>query len=110
MENEKKKMVYISGRISGNKNYKKEFRSAEEYLQNQGYIPINPINNRGNYKELIDRGIKQLMECDAIFVLDNGVVLSKGAMLELNYARTVGMEIIFQEGTQRNHGYKEPHL
>ena len=24
VENEKKKMVYISGRISGNKNYKKE--------------------------------------------------------------------------------------
>ena len=41
-----RKMIYISGRITGNKNWKKQFQQAEDYLISKGYykdLIINPL-------------------------------------------------------------------
>lgn len=38
-------MIYISGRITGNKNWQEDFLKAEDYLKSNGYkVIINPLN------------------------------------------------------------------
>jgi hypothetical protein len=39
---ERDKVIYLSGRISGNENYKQEFALAEEFLKPLGFYVINP--------------------------------------------------------------------
>lgn len=86
--------IYISGSISKNPNYMKQFAQAEEKLRALGNDVINPARNTGeSYKEYIDKGLEQEMKCDAIYMLP-GYKVSTGAMLELQYAKAVGMEII----------------
>lgn len=89
--------IYISGPISKNPDYKEQFRKAEANLKLAGYEVINPIKNRGkSYKELIDKGLLQLMECDTICLLP-GFEESTGAMLELEYAKAVELKIMYME-------------
>lgn len=89
--------IYISGSISKNPDYKEQFRKAEANLKLAGYEVINPIKNRGkSYKELIDKGLLQLMECDTICLLP-GFEESTGAMLELEYAKAVELKIMYME-------------
>lgn len=104
----KKSQIYISGAITDNPNYKEEFAKAEEFLSDgKGWEVINPAKNVcSSYKEYIDVGLMQLMECDAIYMLDNGWELSKGASLELEYAKAVGLRIIYEnykEGVNQSH-------
>ena len=35
--------VYISGKITGNANYIKEFENRAKQLKSLGYYPINPV-------------------------------------------------------------------
>lgn len=35
-------IVYLAGKINGNKNYKKEFKEAEKKLKEKGHIVLNP--------------------------------------------------------------------
>ena len=86
---------YIAGKISGNHFFKEEFQIVEDWLREHGFEPVNPAKNTGDgYKDYIDQGLKQLMECDAICLIE-GWVTSVGATLERDYADTVGLPRIF---------------
>lgn len=90
--------IYIAGKISGAPGYRKKFAAAADHLRRIGYEPVNPCDNKAkDYKGFIDAGMRMLMECDAIYMLDDWKH-SKGARLEQKYAHVTRMKIIYQEG------------
>ena len=92
--------IYIAGAITNNPNYKEQFAEAEKKLLAEGHAVVNPVKNLGfEYKEYIDMGLCELMRCEAIYMLP-GYQFSCGAMLELTYAKTIGMKIFYAEVTK----------
>ena len=99
-------MIYISGRIAGNKNWKEDFQKAEEYLKSNGYkVIINPLNlaeqvnkeiKNPTYIDYIKQDIEILTLCDEIYIL-RGWWRSKGARLERHIAKVLGLGIVYQK-------------
>ena len=97
------KKIYISGRITGNKNYLDDFTHAHNVLTvkfptarivNPLFIVKEPF---ADWLECMKADIKALVDCDAIYML-KGWSNSKGAMLEFIIAKYLDMQIIFEEG------------
>lgn len=102
-------MIYISGRITGNKKWQSDFKSAENFLINLGYEGkdiINPLNidklvqketANPTYKNYMVKDIKFLINfCDSIYML-RGWWRSKGARLEYHIAKVLGLKIFYQK-------------
>lgn len=54
--------IYISGPITNNPGYEKQFAEAEEKLLSMGHLVINPAKNPGTcYKDYLDIGLLELM-------------------------------------------------
>lgn len=83
--------VYISGAITGTKDYMERFAKAEAELANRGYSVINPaaVNSRlpkdTLYEEYMNMSICMLDMCDVIYML-KGWEKSCGANREYGYA------------------------
>lgn len=91
-----KEKVYIAGPITNDPDYKEKFDAVEKLLNSLGFQAINPIAGGEKrvgwtYKEYIDRGLKLLMICDKICVIEGQNVKSHGLDLERKYAKTVGI-------------------
>lgn len=95
-------MVYISGKITGVENLNAErFERAEHLMLSKGYRPINPLklphvmgHATRKWSDYMREDIKAMMDCSAVAVLGDWID-SKGAMLEVNIAREIGIELWF---------------
>ena len=85
-----KKRIYISGPITDNPDYKEDFKRAEEWLWDNGYVPISPAKINGEipeqaeftHDEYMDVCLSILGKCDGIYLL-KGWQESRGALIEL---------------------------
>lgn len=97
-----KMRVYISGPITGVKDYHKHFDAAERTMKRRGYEVLNPANNdavmppTATHEEYMKVCIAQLSCCEGILML-KGWKRSEGAREEFCYAVDHKMPIIFEE-------------
>lgn len=86
--------IYLSGAITGNPNYKKEFARAACRLRKNGCRVVNPaaypVHKNWTWEDYMRRDIKFLMKCTAV-VMVNDWKNSKGACLERHIAMELGM-------------------
>ena len=103
-----RKTIYISGAITGKKNYMADFRNAEMHLAKQiakGNLQYTSVINPAKVNSVLplDFEWKDYMEvcyrlidlCDGIYML-KGFETSKGANRELVYAKNMGLEVIYE--------------
>ena len=93
---EKKKKVFISGPMSGIKDFNKPaFDKAEQWLTQAGYSVFNParmhFDDSWTHEEIMRIDLAALAQCDYILMLDKWYY-SKGAMQEYHYANAIGVE------------------
>ncbi len=97
------KRIYISGKITNNPHYFKEFMAAERHLIRKGYDSIvNPARiglqfpadySHPDYMKVC---LAALETCEAIYLLSN-YKNSIGALLEERKALQLGLKTIYQE-------------
>lgn len=73
------------------------FRAAETKLRQQGFEPVNPVNNglpaEAPWQQHMRADIALLVTCEAIVMLP-GWRQSRGACLEHHIAKRLGMDVI----------------
>ena len=101
------KTIYISGKITGTENYEDRFLKAEQKLRSRGFNVLNPVKTGKwlerylapkipTWVEYMKQDIKAMMSADCIYML-KGYRESKGARLELFFAKVLKYEIIYEE-------------
>ena len=92
--------IYISGKITGTKDYKARFRKVEKMLRNKGLVPVNPARVNGElppeteYNDYRIMSLTMLSSCDSIYLM-HGYWKSGGAMMERTLAEMKKMKIIY---------------
>ena len=107
-----KKLIYISGKITGDDNYRKKFAMAENRLIRDGYSVLNPVEFcKGMENKAKEMGVTldwgdYMRKClvtipaaDAMYMLIDWKE-SRGARLEHHIAQELEMEIIYEEATE----------
>lgn len=98
--------IYISGKVTGDENYKYKFKRAEEDLylkyalfepkvENMPYKEHLKLNGK-SWDECMIECLACLNSCDTIYMLRDWKD-STGACIELGYAIAQNMTVIFQE-------------
>lgn len=105
--------VYLSGPITGKKDYKQAFFHAELEMLRIGYEVVNPARLDSclpelRHEEYMRIDIALLSVCDMIAMLP-GWRDSKGAKMEYEYASTHGMKIIYL-GSDGRKPRQRPHV
>lgn len=92
------KKIYIAGKINGLKNYREVFKAAEDKLVAEGNTVMNPavLPEGFDYEIYLTICMLMLQACDAVYMLSN-FKDSKGANVELQFAKAQGKDIIYQE-------------
>ncbi len=90
--------VYIAGRITGYDNYKEHFKKAQNRLEADGHVVLNPAElPKGlSQEEYMRICISMLYVCDCIYML-TGWEQSLGASIEYNLAKQANKLIIEEE-------------
>lgn len=98
---QRRKLIYVSGPITGIDNYREKFLQACEKLRSDLYNPVDPsmlgemFHEDTKHSEYMKVALALLQVCDEIYMLE-GWENSKGASAELAFAQAVKMPIRFQ--------------
>lgn len=98
--------IYISGKITGLplSEARQRFEDAAVFLAEIGFDPVNPLNNglesSAMWKEHMVADIRLLLDCDAIFMMDNWIE-SRGASIEYDIANRLNMDVWFESNIRR---------
>ena len=86
--------IYISGKITGDPNYRQKFRAAQMAILATGNDALNPAEgNEGlSNAEAMRRAINMLFDADAVVMLP-GWQQSHGAIIEHELARYLGKRV-----------------
>lgn len=100
-----KKIIYISGPITGVLNYKEDFEKAEEMLTELGYTVLTPSRLPGGMDNAHYMRIDLAMidSADAVVFL-SGWQHSKGAKLELLYCEYINKPTLELKTRSFEHG------
>jgi len=95
------KSIYISGKITGMEEEAFElFEKAEKQFRLIDVNVVNPMklkhDHDKSWNSYMKECIKALCDCDTIYMLTN-YKESKGAIIELNLAIELGIDVIFQK-------------
>lgn len=92
------KKVYLSGKITGDSNYRQKFNAMTEELLSYGYVVFNPavLPDGFEYEDYMDLDLLILSRCDAIFLLRDWKS-SPGAKRELEEAKRLGLQILTED-------------
>lgn len=87
--------IYLSGKITGDANYRQKFGSMEEELLSYGYVVFNPaiLPDGFKYEDYMDLDLLILSRCDAIFLMRDWRN-SHGAKHEYEEAKRLGLRIL----------------
>lgn len=91
-----KKKIYISGAISTNPDYKKQFTEKFRELESD-YTVLTPlfINAELSWKDYMRIDLAMISVCDAVYMM-KGWEDSRGAKIEQFFAEINGKEIIYE--------------
>lgn len=86
--------IYLSGKITGDRNYRRKFNEAAKKLENYGYAVFNPaiMPDGFDYEDYMKIDLMALSACEAIFLLDDWKS-SPGAVREKNEADKLGLKV-----------------
>lgn len=91
--------VYIAGKMAGLPDLgKAKFNDAAKKLRDDGYVVLNPAELPDGMPSdaYMPICLAMVSVADAVYALDN-FAKSRGALIEVNYARYQGKEIWHQE-------------
>ena len=91
-------MIYLSGKITGDKNFRQKFEKTTRKLLSYGHTVYNPaiLPNGFEYEQYMKIDFLALSFCDAIYLLDDWKI-SKGAIREFEEAKRLGIKVITEE-------------
>lgn len=91
--------IYLSGKISGTRDFRERFQKAGDNLKKDGWDVINPVAigdllpPSTTYKQFLELDLKLLSMCDAIYLIP-GWETSEGAKTERQFAEALGLVIL----------------
>lgn len=89
------KKVYISGKVTGDPNYREKFLEEENRLFSLGYEPVNPaacISSAEKWSKAMRTALRAMLLCDGVSLLSDWKK-SKGAKIEARLARELGLDV-----------------
>lgn len=101
-----KDLVYLSGGVSKNPNYRKDFKRGQTKMEKAGFAVINPVEIFKGFK-LKDHDaymkvcLPLLEQADHILMLC-GWSTSEGAVAEHNHAKLHNISIMYEDGAERS--------
>jgi hypothetical protein len=92
---EGKMKIYISGRITGDGNYREKFLDAENRLYGAGHFPLNPaacVSPDTDWNGAMRTAVCLMLKSEGVALLPDWNE-SKGAIIEVRLAREVGIPV-----------------